>query len=214
MRASDCSGRFASGRFTSGRFASGRRTCGSEGCAEGCADGELCADPPCTGRRTSPARRSGSGRRESGRRGLRAPAALTESSVACGDSTDCVRRARSWLRCASVTRRAEREGLPVPRADSPRPDSPRPEVVREPPRRDSSVRGTRRTSPAVPRRADDEREDGLAAAVPPATPAAPEVPAAAPGVSEVEPRRGSGRGAREDFLLRSTSSATERRSVV
>ena len=195
MRASACSG----------RFVSGRRTCGSEGCA----DGELCAEPPCNGRRTSPARRSGSGRREAGRRGLCVPAALTESSVAGGDSTDCVRRARSWLRCASVTRRAEREGLPVPRADSSRP-----EVVREPPRRDSSVRGTRRTSPAVPRRADDERRDGLAAALPPAIPAAPEAPAAAPGVSEVEPRRGSGRGAREDFLLRSTSSATERRSVV
>lgn len=195
MRASACSG----------RFASGRRTCGSEGCA----DGELCAEPPCTGRRISPARRSGSGRREEGRRGLCVPAALTESSVACGDSTDCVRRARSWLRCASVTRRAEREGLPVPRADSSRP-----EAVREPPRRDSSVRGTRRTSPAVPRRADDERDDGRAAAAPPAAPAAPAPVGPAPGVSEVDPRRGSGRGAREDFLLRSTRSATERRSVV
>lgn len=203
MRASGCSGRFASGRFASGRL-----VCGSEGCD----DGEPGVEVPCTGLRTSPARRSGSGRRESGRRGLRAPAALTELSVACGDSTDCVRRARSWLRCASVTRRVEREGLPASRADAPRLRSPRAEVVRWPPRRDSSVRGTRRTSPAVPRRADDVREDGLAAAAPPAAPAAPAAPA--PGGSEVEPRRVSGRGAREDFLLRSTSSATERRSVV
>lgn len=205
MRASGCSGRFASGRF-----APGRRACG----AEGCADGEPGVARPWTGRRTSPARRSGSGRRVSGRRGFRAPAALTELSVACGDSTDCVRRARSWLRCASVTRRAEREGLPAPRTDSPRPVSPRPEAAREPPRRDSSVRGTRRTSPAVPRRADDVREDGRAAASPPVAPGvlAPTVPVL--GVSEVDPRRVSGRGVREDFLLRSTSSATERRSVV
>src|SRR5699024_3233492 len=102
------------------------------------------------------------------------------------------------------------------------------------PRRDSSVARTRRTSPAVPRRdvdlreeeareeelADPRRADGRAPVAPaaPAAPvarAAPALPAAAsPEVEVAEPRRASGRGARALFLLRSTNSATDRRSVV
>src|SRR5690625_1758052 len=73
-------------------------------------------------------------------------------------------------------------------------------------RREASVERTRRTSLAVPRR-DDARGRVV-------RPAAPELGVSGLVVLESTRGRDCGRGVRLLFLLRSTSSATDRRSVV
>src|SRR5690625_567004 len=78
-------------------------------------------------------------------------------------------------------------------------------------RREASVERTRRASLAVPRRDGAPDDAPRVAAV---RPAAPELGVSGLVVLESTPGRDCGRGVRLLFLLRSTSSATDRRSVV
>src|SRR5690625_4961821 len=78
-------------------------------------------------------------------------------------------------------------------------------------RREASVERTRRTSLAVPRR-DDARGEDAGGGV--GRPAAREIGDSVLVVLESTPGRDCERGVRLLFLLRSTNSATDRRSVV
>src|SRR5690625_3482778 len=78
-------------------------------------------------------------------------------------------------------------------------------------RREASVERTRRTSLAVPRRDDARGEDAGGRVV---RPAAPELGVSGLVVLESTRGRDCGRAVRLLFLLRSTNSATDRRSVV
>src|SRR5699024_7028788 len=102
----------------------------------------------------------------------------------------------------------------------------RDETSRRAVRRDASVERTRRTSLAVPRRDGAPDDAPRAAAVRPAEPALAEPVLGEPALGELVlgdsvlvvlesvPGRDCVRGVRLLFLLRSTNSATDRRSVV